>query len=172
MNDVIKHLQYLIRRHNKVTISGLGSLKAVELPAFVSPDGGVSLPPTRSIYFEAEESVDTDGLLMHSIMRRKGVDSEVAVKEISRFVVDFRKTLSSRGLFIAGRLGNFYSKNNAIEFKPNRNTSAYNPYEIFELSKVEIPSVPLPLSGRMWGLKRKTMALIGALSTFATALMA
>lgn len=155
-----------------MAVKGLGTLKAVVLPAFTSADGNVILPPTRSIYFEADENCHDDSLLVSSVMKKAGVEQDYAECEISKFVGEFRNALQSHGMYIAGRLGNFYSKKGRVEFKANRNTSAFNPYEVFETRKFETENNAVPVNDTMWGLKRKTMALVGALATFATAFMA
>ncbi|MDE5978968.1 MAG: hypothetical protein K2G84_02900, partial [Muribaculaceae bacterium] len=73
MNLVIDHLEYLLRRHDSVTVPGIGALMVRYRPArFDSRNPLVLLPPSRELAFNGALT-ESDGILENSVARRSGV---------------------------------------------------------------------------------------------------
>lgn len=121
MNELARHIEFLLRRHDCVVIPGWGALLCNYEPAhFVGednrPDGadadaradGPSLiaPPARYVAFN-ELIQDNDGLLGASVARREGVAYEAAMAKVGKWVDELRRGLDSSGTARLGRIGSF-----------------------------------------------------------------
>lgn len=105
MNFILEHLEYLIRRHDCVTVPGLGALIVRYRAArFDSRHPLVLLPPGRELAFNAELS-ESDGLLERSVARRSGVSFEAARRMVAQEVESMAAQLRALGSLSLGRLG-------------------------------------------------------------------
>jgi len=88
------HLEYLLRRHECVTVPGLGAFIVTEKPARFDFENGKILPPCREISFNSALRHD-DGLLASSYARKESVSFEegrlMANRAVERFTALIRK---------------------------------------------------------------------------------
>ena len=119
MNELARHIEFLLRRHDCVVIPGCGALLCnYEAAHFVSgveaeadaPAGGcdvsIMAPPARYVAFN-ELIQDNDGLLAASVVRRERISYESAVGLVATWVVELRKQLAEAGNVRLGRIGRF-----------------------------------------------------------------
>ena len=156
MNELINHLQYLIRRQNNVEIPGLGSFHSVELPPFISEDGSHIIPPTRKLYFEKKDdnAIVEDLPIACSYSWKYKITIDEAQRRIDSDVLEIKRSLAKNGMYFAGRLGQFYLKKDKIEFIANHQTSAFNPYYLFDKIQKKTSKIS------MLGKRLKSMAVV------------
>ena len=98
MENLHLHLEYLLRRHECVTVPGLGAFIATEKPARFDFENGKILPPCREISFNSALRHD-DGLLASSYARKESVSFEegrlMAIRAVERFTALLRKERSA-----------------------------------------------------------------------------
>lgn len=104
MEELILHIQYLLRRHSCVIVPRLGALIATERPAYVNEEWGIVQAPVREICFNAA-IVNNDGLLATSIARREQIPYEGACVRMERSVDELRQHLDTDGEVLLGRVG-------------------------------------------------------------------
>ena len=117
VNVLIRHIEYLILRHDCVTVPGWGAFIANYQPARVDSEFGCIFPPCRTIGFNASLT-HSDGLTS-SIARGNGITYDNASTLIADEVNAMRHALESGGSITFGRLGSF-SRNDegSIVFEP------------------------------------------------------
>lgn len=111
MNELARHIEFLLRRHDCVVIPGWGALLCnYEAAHFVdcgsSAAPAVMAPPARFVAFN-ELIKDNDGLLGASVARREGVGYEAAMATVGKWVDELRRELSVTGSALLGRIGRF-----------------------------------------------------------------
>lgn len=118
MNVLIRHIEYLILRHDCVTVPGWGAFIANYQPARVDSEFGCIFPPCRTVGFNASLT-HSDGLLTSSIARGNGITYDNASALIADEVNAMRHALESGESITFGRLGSF-SRNDegSIVFEP------------------------------------------------------
>lgn len=131
VNELISHIQFLIRRHNRVDIPEFGTMHSVELPPFFSDKGELLIPPARKIYFDSDKPADCKNLI-DSYKRKYKIKESDAGEKIQRDVRELKDNLNKNGMVLAGRLGQFYMKKNEIDFIANINSDVYNPYVVYD----------------------------------------
>lgn len=98
MENLHLHLEYLLRRHDCVTVPGLGAFIVTSTPAMFDFENGRILPPCREISFNAALRHD-DGLLASSYARKESVSFEegriMAMRAVERLTTLLRKDLSA-----------------------------------------------------------------------------
>lgn len=119
MNLVIDHLEYLLRRHDCVTVPGIGALMVRYRPArFDSRNPLVLLPPSRELAFNGA-LVESDGMLESSVARRNGVSFEAASRIVEEETESLLEQLKKFGTIALGRLGELnFSEYGTIVFSP------------------------------------------------------
>lgn len=116
MNRIIRHIQYLLSKHDCVIIPGLGALLARSVVSRC--EDGVMTAPRRAYSFNPLLK-DDDGLLTHSIARQSGITYEQARIEVEREVAMMRRTLAEQGQLQIGRIGILtYADSETMEFFP------------------------------------------------------
>lgn len=163
MNDLTAHIKYLVRRHSRLTLPGLGTFVGVTLPAFCGDGCEVILPPTRTLYFEPGEP-SHDELLAGSYARRNGVTLEEGAQMARADIEKMMAYLDNHGMIMIAGLGQFYKKNSTVEFKTAKSSWGYNPYYIFEQHAGGTDSVKGDDVARNMGLKGRAFAMLGALA--------
>ena len=115
MNVLIRHIEYLILRHDCVTVPGWGAFIANYQPARVDSEFGCIFPPCRTIGFNASLT-HSDGLLTSSIARGNGITYDNASTLIADEVNAMRHALESGGSITLGS----FSRNDegSIVFEP------------------------------------------------------
>lgn len=119
MNLIIEHLEYLLRRHDCVTVPGIGALMVRYRPArFDSRNPLVLLPPSRELVFNGA-LVEPDGILETSVSRRNGVSFEVAARIVMEEAESLSHQLKDFGSLVLGHLGELiYTGYDTIMFSP------------------------------------------------------
>lgn len=84
MNELLLHIDYLLRDHECVTIPGMGALIASVTPATVA-DSGLITPPVHVLAFNSHIN-HNDGLLVGSYARRYNISAEEAWQRVSHDV--------------------------------------------------------------------------------------
>lgn len=102
--SIIDHIQYLICRHDCVVVPGLGAFVSQYVPAQISSDGLMLLPPSRMLVFNNVISHD-DGLLAGSVARRDGMSYESARAEVARDVEMLLNRIDMEGYVEIPRVG-------------------------------------------------------------------
>ena len=131
MKDFVRHIRYLLRKNDSIIIPGLGALIAVDLPALINEKGECVIEPSREVYFDNSITTDEKNLLNYSLQKILNISKEECESKIGNLVSGLRQNLKNHGLFILGRIGQFYLKNGQIDFTFNRQYNPVNPYAIF-----------------------------------------
>lgn len=128
---ITDHIQYLLTRHDCVVVAGLGAFVVQRVPASLSADGRMLMPPYRMVVFNNNISHD-DGMLAGSIARREGISYEQARQMVADEVGLMRTRIAAESKLELDRVGVLrLSSGNALEFTP----------------AAERPIVMMPLSG-------------------------
>ena len=106
MLSIIEHIEYLMSRHDCVTIPGWGAFIAQYSDACYDGDRSILARPRRTIGFNAKAN-HNDGLLAQSLMRLDGVGYDEAMRRIADGVKAFADQLSAGCEVTMGRLGCF-----------------------------------------------------------------
>lgn len=124
--SIIDHIQYLICRHDCVVVPGLGAFVSQYVPAQISSDGLMLLPPSRMLVFNNVISHD-DGLLAGSVARREGISYESARAEVARDVEMLLNRIDMEGYVEIPRVGRLSrSGGSALAFAPVTENSIPN----------------------------------------------
>lgn len=120
---MIRHIEYLILRHDCVVIPGFGALIAHYRPAYIDRELGCMFPPSRTLGFNPDIT-HNDGLLTSSIARGTENTFDGASAILSKEVAALKLQLDNSGEFALGRLGVFSRKENGpVMFEPFSTTS-------------------------------------------------
>ena len=139
MFSIIEHIEYLITRHDCVTVPGWGAFIANYSIAEYDAVHEVFTRPCRTIGFNASVS-HNDGLLVQSLMRREGLSYDEAMRFIADSVTTFVKQLSMGSEVSMGRLGYFTRREDRYnEFVPYPNEYATDAF--FGLTDVDVKTV-------------------------------
>lgn len=139
MFSIIEHIEFLMTRHDCVVIPDWGAFIANYGVARYDEGNSVMERPQRIIGFNASLT-HNDGLLVHSLMRREGMDYRQAMRFIDDSVASFRKQLMAKREVSVGRLGYFCrSKDHSVEFVPQGHATRYD--QFFGLDNVNVKTV-------------------------------
>lgn len=131
MKHLSSYIQYLIRRFDKVIIPGVGALVAVELPPFFSDSGQLILAPKRTVYFDDEITEDDTNLLLQTVLKGENCSENHSIIMLNRKIAEIKNAIFDHGMFILGRLGQFYRKSAGIYFIPGTDVSSFDSFSIF-----------------------------------------
>lgn len=125
MNNVIEHIEYLVRRHDCVVIPSWGAFIAHYQPARYDDATSLFYPPSRDISFNV--NVDhNDGLLTSSISRRKQISFARASKIVEDEVAEMRGCLEREGAVSVGNVGRFVrQEESTLIFEPSASIVDY-----------------------------------------------
>ncbi len=102
LNLLSRFLQELVLDYDCISLPGLGSFVVESLPAYFSEDGNTIFPPTKRVSFQRKESWD-DMLLVRRYRKEKGVNMDVARREVKEFLTKFEEELKlSKNIEIPG----------------------------------------------------------------------
>lgn len=107
MNQLIRHIEYLISRNDCVIIPGLGALLAQYCPARIDETTGMVKPPCRHFTFNSGIR-DNDATLALSISRASGISFQRAFDYVNKEVDSMRHQLHSFGSLSLGRVGTLH----------------------------------------------------------------
>lgn len=118
MNHVIRHIEYLVHRHDCVVLPKWGAFIAGYQPACYDDALGLMYPPTRELSFSA--SVDyNDGLLASSIARKEGLPFVQAQRIVEEELSSMKHQLSLDGELSLGKVGRFIRQDEvSVIFEP------------------------------------------------------
>ena len=120
---MIRHIEYLILRHDCVVIPGFGALIAHYRPAYIDHELGCMFPPSRTLGFNPDIT-HNDGLLALSIARGAETTFDGASAILAKEVAALKLQLDNAGEFALGRLGVFSRHDNGpVMFEPFATTS-------------------------------------------------
>lgn len=119
METLSLHIDYLLQRHDCVTLPGLGSLLAHGVSAHYDAERGCWLPPMREISFNAAIS-RTDGLIARSVARRENISHEMGARRVEQSVMSLRKALDTEGSAMLGHTGRLCKdEHGTLVFEPS-----------------------------------------------------
>ncbi|MDE7459239.1 MAG: SPOR domain-containing protein [Muribaculaceae bacterium] len=126
MNEIIRHIEYLLVANDCVVIPGLGAVIAHTLPARYDSSRHTFIPPSRVFSFNA--SLDhNDGLLVSSVARSKSITFEAARAMVAGEVESMKRLIASVGSISFGLVGCLkMAADGSISFEPGK-SSALSP---------------------------------------------
>ncbi|MDE6330540.1 MAG: hypothetical protein K2L83_07535 [Muribaculaceae bacterium] len=104
MTSVIRHIEYLTRRHDCVILPGIGAIVAEYTPARIDAERGVILPPTRRFGLNPAIRHD-DGMLADSISRAERVKFEEGRSIMAQEMDGIIRALRRDREFTLGKIG-------------------------------------------------------------------
>lgn len=104
MTPLVKHIEYLLHRHDCVIIPGLGALLVVHRPAVINESWVMATPPARTLCFNSAIH-HNDGLLATSVARKEAMSYAEALQTVESAIEEYRATLVTDGELRLGRLG-------------------------------------------------------------------
>lgn len=104
MTPLVKHIEYLLRRHDCVILPGLGALLVVHRPAVINESWAMAIPPVRTLCFNSAIH-HNDGLLANSVARKECMSYAEALQTVESTIEDYRAALCADGELRLGRLG-------------------------------------------------------------------
>ncbi|MDE6317055.1 MAG: hypothetical protein K2L73_01480 [Muribaculaceae bacterium] len=124
MNHVIRHIEYLVHRHDCVVLPKWGAFIADYQPACYDEKLGLMYPPVRELSFSA--SVDyNDGLLASSIARKEAVPFVQASRIVEEELNSMKHQLNLDGEISLGKVGRFIRQDEvSVIFEPAAKQSA------------------------------------------------
>ena len=117
MNNIISHIEYLLRTSDCVTVPGLGAFIVQYVPASYDVSSHSFTPPFRLTTFNSELS-HNDGVLACSIARRNNIGYDDAFKIISNEVESMMAEVRQEGEYRFGITGTFSYDNDCLVFTP------------------------------------------------------
>ena len=97
MIELTKHIEILLLENDCVIVPGLGGFIAHYQPAHYEEDEGVFLPPTRTVGFNPQLTMN-DGLLTQAYMQTHHTDFPDASRKIAQKVSELKEILYSDGI--------------------------------------------------------------------------
>ncbi len=110
-----KILGELVLVNNRVSLPGLGSFIAENVPAQIVDKGRTILPPERKIYFRTSESWN-DTLLEKKYAEYSGISAEASAGKVSDFMCMVRKELNTSGVYRIQGVGELRSTSEGTIF--------------------------------------------------------
>ena len=118
MIELTKHIEILLLENDCVIVPGLGGFIAHHQPAHYEEDEGVFLPPTRTVGFNPQLTMN-DGLLTQAYMQTYHTDFPDASRKIAQKVDELKEMLYSEGMVEMPGIGSLhYTIYNTYEFHP------------------------------------------------------
>lgn len=115
----------LLLTHNRVSLPGMGSFMAEELPARIQKKGHIIVPPSRRISFKTTETWN-DGLLEKSYARYAHISVSEAKEKLRITVENIKESLNRNHVVQIENLGTLQSSaSGKILFTSNRKDDLY-----------------------------------------------
>ena len=119
MNEIIRHLEYLLVANDCVVIPGLGAVIAYTVSAKVGEDGCYITAPGRTFSFNSMLT-HNDGMLTASLARARAISFDVARSVIANGVEQMRRELAAKGRLSLGCVGALVMTDDILSFEPGR----------------------------------------------------
>lgn len=136
MKDLIRHIEYLLSRHDCIVVPGWGAWMVQYTPAAVKDRSSV-IPPRRWLSFNPSLT-HNDGMLAHSVMRSEQCSYEEASAYIAQEVTLWQDKLQQDGRVILGRVGQFDRQDSGVPLFTEATDSIVNT----SLSLLPVLSLP------------------------------
>lgn len=121
MIELARHIEILLLENDCVIVPELGGFIAHHQPAHYEESEGVFLPPTRTVGFNPQLTMN-DGLLVQAYMQTHHTDFPDAGRMLSRKVKDLKETLYNEGIAEMPGIGTLhYTMYGNYEFHPLEN---------------------------------------------------
>ncbi len=117
MNEITRHIEYLLRSHECVVVPGFGAFIAQHRPAHYDAENHLFYPPSTTVIFNPSLT-HNDGLLASSVARRDGISFERAARLVNDETAAMRSQLQNDGELRAGHLGRFTFEEGKTIFYP------------------------------------------------------
>ena len=168
MNEIVSHIEYLLRHHDCVVVPGWGAFIAHTSEASFLPNGTIAAP-YRSISYN-ESVVHSDGLLANSVMRREGISYDAAMRFIQNRVEGLKQQLRHDEVLTLGRVGTFKMEGENVVFYPLPIFAAsafygLQPFTLQPIEQIATPQESEPVTSRRvnWRNIGRAAASIAAL---------
>ena len=117
--DVAAHIEKLLFLHDTLTIPSFGGFTAMRAPAAVDYAGGALTPPSKTLTFNENLSVD-DGILVEDISKSYSISADEARAAIQAFVDQIQTQLNQREIVTLSGVGRLYKNYvQKIQFLPD-----------------------------------------------------
>ena len=121
MIELTKHIEILLLENDCVIVPGLGGFIAYHQPAHYEEDEGLFIPPTRTVGFNPQLTMN-DGLLVQAYMQTYHTDFPDASRKLSKKVCELKEILYNEGIMVMSGIGTLhYNIYNNYEFHPLQN---------------------------------------------------
>lgn len=175
MNNVIRHIEYLVHRHDCVVLPNWGAFIAHYQPACYDEELGLMYPPMRELSFSS--SVDyNDGLLASSIARKESISFAAASQLVTDELRAMKHQLDVDGEISLGKVGRFIRQDEvSVIFEGAKQQSliasaGFAPFDIRTLlSKVRQEAID---DGRMEQPRRGRLTRMGLRAVKVAAMVA
>ena len=118
MNELSRHIEYLLLSHDCVVIPQFGAFVTQWFEATCVDEEELFIPPQRSIRFNSSIVTD-DGLLVRSIQDTYRINPAEAKRKVQTLVLDLRQQLLTDGGADFGSLGQFsQDEDGVLSFEP------------------------------------------------------
>ncbi len=117
MENLIRHIDYLMSRNDCVIIPGVGALLARRVSAYIDMDRGIAYPPHREFSFNSA-LVYNDGVLAHSYSRALGITYDNALAKVNEAVGKLEAALHADIHVKLGHTGTLALIDGALDFTP------------------------------------------------------
>lgn len=138
MNELIRHIEYLLRSHDCVVVPGFGAFVTQHHKAYYDAEKHCFFPPSVTVIFNPELN-HNDGLLASSVSRKEKISFERATRLVTDEVAGMKLQLKADGELQTGHLGRFVMKDDKIIFHPE-NDNAVSP-NLSYLKTIEITRI-------------------------------
>lgn len=177
MNHVIRHIEYLVHRHDCVVLPKWGAFIADYQSACYDEALGLMYPPIRELSFSA--SVDyNDGVLASSIARKEAIPFAQASRIVEEELSSMKHQLALDGEISLGKVGRFISQSGdgvSVIFEPakaqlNVGSAGFEAFPIKPLlDKVKEEAIKV---GRIEAPRRSRLSRLGLRAIKAAAAVA
>ena len=124
MKNLVRHIEYLLSRHDCVIVPGWGAWIVQYNPAAVEDHSSIA-PPERWLSFNASLA-HNDGLLAHSLMQAERCSYEEASSYIAAEVAAWQAALQQEGHVSLGKIGRFDRQETGIPLFAEASESVVN----------------------------------------------
>ncbi|MBD5379521.1 MAG: hypothetical protein HDR74_06475 [Bacteroides sp.] len=106
MNNIARHIEYLLQRNDCVVVPRLGAFIIRHTEAHYDSIKRQFMPPTATVIFNPELD-HNDGMLAKSIARANSISYDEALQELTKKVAEIKETLKTDGYVEIGAVGSF-----------------------------------------------------------------
>lgn len=117
--DIASHIEKLLFLHDALVIPSFGGFTAMRAPAGVDYVGGAVTPPSKTLTFNENLTVD-DGILVDDLVAAYHITTEEAREAIQQFVDQIQTQLNQREIVTLSGVGRLYKNYvQKIQFLPD-----------------------------------------------------